>query len=363
MSNVSLKNLVKTYGQTKAVDDVSVDIEEGEFFSLLGPSGCGKSTTLRMIAGFESITSGEIELDGQGVSALPPEKRDIGFVFQNYAIFPHMNVFENIAFGLRLRKLSETEIKQKVGAALEQVGMAGLEHRMQREMSGGQQQRVALARVLVTEPRILLLDEPLSALDKNLREEMKFWIKELQANLGITTIYVTHDQGEALTMSDRIAVMKDGKIAQLGTPREIYQKPKDVFVAKFIGDSSLLEGRIAAMADDKCTIQIGDREFQAAARADLKLGDTAQIVMRPEHVRITTQEPDPDWNSGGAVVLAVSYQGASLRYELDFMGQSVISESTVGHGGPELDTGQSVQVMWHPAHAWLLNTGKEDHAG
>lgn len=356
MSNVSLKNLIKNYGQVRAVDDVSVDIQEGEFFSLLGPSGCGKSTTLRMVAGFESISSGQIELDGQDVSGLPPETRGIGFVFQNYAIFPHMNVFENIAFGLRLRKIPQSEIKTKVTAALEQVGMAGLEARMQVEMSGGQQQRVALARVLVTEPRILLLDEPLSALDKNLREEMKFWIKNLQSNLGITTIYVTHDQGEALTMSDRIAVMKEGKIAQLGTPQEIYQNPRDVFVAKFIGESSLLDGSITAVSGDGCTFEIDGQSFQASMQPEFTSGEAAKLVLRPEHIILGAVDGGPDWNRATARITNISYQGASQRFTLDVFGQTVISEVTNTHGMPDLAAGQTVDVGWHRTHGWLLKS-------
>lgn len=351
MSNVSLKNLIKNYGSVRAVDDVTVDIAEGEFFSMLGPSGCGKSTTLRMLAGFEGISSGEILLDGQDVSALPPEKRGIGFVFQNYAIFPHMNVFENIAFGLRLRKLPASEIKSRVAAALEQVGMSGLGARMQSEMSGGQQQRVALARVLVTEPRILLLDEPLSALDKNLREEMKFWIKNLQSNLGITTIYVTHDQGEALTMSDRIAVMKDGKISQLGSPREIYQKPENVFVAKFIGESSLLKGTVGK---DGRSLRVAGRDLKVMARPDLHAGDTALLLLRPEHVLVGDTPPGPEWNTTTATVKSASYQGATLRYVLDLGGQQIVCEVPNSHGAPDLDEGTMVPVMWHADHAWML---------
>lgn len=356
MSTVSLKNLIKNYGPVRAVDDVSVDIEEGEFFSLLGPSGCGKSTTLRMIAGLEGITSGRIDLDGQDVSGLPPEQRGIGFVFQNYAIFPHMNVFENIAFGLRLRKMPGDQIKSKVAAALDQVGMGGLEARMQAEMSGGQQQRVALARVLVTEPRILLLDEPLSALDKNLREEMKFWIKDLQSNLGITSIYVTHDQGEALTMSDRIAVMKDGKIAQLGTPREIYERPNDLFVARFIGESSLLEGKITAVSDAGCTLDVAGQSLQAMAQPGLKAGDAAKLVLRPEHVAIGVVDTGPDWNRAPAKVTDVSYQGATQRFTMEVLGQAIISEVANGHGAPDLSKGQEVTIGWHGTHGWLLKS-------
>lgn len=354
MSTVSIKHLIKAFGPVRAVDDISVEIAEGEFFSLLGPSGCGKSTTLRMLAGFEDITSGEIELDGQGVSGLPPEKRGIGFVFQNYAIFPHMNVFENIAFGLRLRKLAEGEIRTKVVDALAQVGMSGLESRMQSEMSGGQQQRVALARVLVTQPKILLLDEPLSALDKNLREEMKFWIKDLQTSLGITTIYVTHDQGEALTMSDRIAVMKDGRIAQIGTPREIYESPSNLFVAEFIGESSLLTGTVADVNGATCTLDIGGQSIRARSHDTLAKGAAANLVLRPEHMMIRTDVTGDEWNKASAKVRSITYQGATLRFALDFQGHQIISETANTPDAPDLSVGQDVSVAWRVDSARAL---------
>ena len=354
MSSVSLKKLTKSFGAVHAVDGVSVAIEEGEFFSLLGPSGCGKSTTLRMIAGFEEITSGAIELDGQDVSGLPPEARGIGFVFQNYAIFPHMNVFENIAFGLRLRKLPEGDIRDKVAAALDQVGMTGLETRMQSEMSGGQQQRVALARVLVTEPKILLLDEPLSALDKNLREEMKYWIKDLQSNLGITTIYVTHDQGEALTMSDRIAVMNEGTIAQVGRPREIYERPENIFVAQFIGESSLLKGKISSISDDHCTFAVGGQILDVPAHPGLSTGSETVLVLRPERVLIGEADQDSQWNSGPATIKSTTYQGSTIRILLDFEGQEIVCESANRHDAPDVEPGQQVSAMWPKDASWLL---------
>ncbi|MEM9221417.1 MAG: ABC transporter ATP-binding protein [Pseudomonadota bacterium] len=353
MSEVSLKNLRKVFGQVTAVDGVSADISEGEFFSLLGPSGCGKSTTLRMVAGFEDVTAGAIELDGQDVSGLPPEDRGIGFVFQNYAIFPHMNVFENIAFGLRLRNVPFDKIKEKVATALEQVGMTGLEKRMQSEMSGGQQQRVALARVLVTEPKILLLDEPLSALDKNLRQEMKYWIKELQSKLRITTLYVTHDQGEALTMSDRIAVMRDGHIAQLGTPREIYERPENLFVAAFIGESSLLSGNVASVGDLSCEIELDGVRLTAPAHPQVRAGERVSLVLRPEHVLIG-EPAETQWSGGTAVVKSVTYQGASLRYSLDFHGQEIISEAANRPGTPVLAAGEHVTATWPVDSGWVL---------
>ena len=354
MSSVSLKNLTKSFGPVRAVDDISVVIEEGEFFSLLGPSGCGKSTTLRMIAGFEETTSGAIELDGQDVSGLPPEARGIGFVFQNYAIFPHMNVFENIAFGLRLRKFSDTDIRKKVAEALEQVGMSGLEARMQSEMSGGQQQRVALARVLVTEPKILLLDEPLSALDKNLREEMKYWIKDLQSNLGITTIYVTHDQGEALTMSDRIAVMNVGTIAQVGEPREIYERPQNVFVAEFIGESSLLRGTIETASDQGCNFAAGSQTLSIPSAAGLTEGSRAVLVLRPERVLIGDDAGDDTWNTIPVTVKSTTYQGSTIRVLLDFEGQEIICESANRHDSPAVKPGDKVVAMWPRDASWPL---------
>ncbi|MEM9709918.1 MAG: ABC transporter ATP-binding protein [Pseudomonadota bacterium] len=351
MSTVTLSSLIKQYGDVTAVDSVSIEIGEGEFFSLLGHSGCGKSTTLRMIAGFEEVTSGEIALDGKDVSGLPPEKRDIGFVFQNYAIFPHMNVFENIAFGLRLRDRPAAEISEKVHAALAQVGMAGLETRMQSEMSGGQQQRVALARVLVTEPKILLLDEPLSALDKNLREEMKFWIKGLQTSLGITTIYVTHDQGEALTMSNRIAVMNGGRIAQVGSPKEIYETPADLFVADFIGESSMLD--VTVDGPDK--VNFAGASLAARLHPALKPGDGAKLVLRPEHGRIGMA--DPGANQVEGTVADVTYQGATLRFGLKVSGQSVIVETPNGPDAPVIQPGENVNISWAPNAALALPAG------
>ena len=247
MSFVTLEDISKSYGRTLAVESLDLGIGRGEFFSLLGPSGCGKTTTLRMLAGFVTPSSGRILIGGEDITRLPPEARNIGIVFQNYAIFPHMSVFDNIAFGLKMRKLDRAMIRTKVEAVLEQVGLSGMRERFERELSGGQKQRVALARVLVIEPEILLLDEPLSALDKKMREEMKFWIKDIQKSVGITTVYVTHDQAEALTMSDRIAVMNKGRMLQVGTPVEIYEQPASRFIAEFIGEfePSGCQGEIA----------------------------------------------------------------------------------------------------------------------
>lgn len=346
MANVKIDGLRKFFGTHLAVDDISLDIQEGEFFSFLGPSGCGKSTTLRMIAGFEETEIGEIEVGGVNVSSLPPEARDIGFVFQNYAIFPHMNVFDNIAFGLRLRKMPDDEIDKRVRAALDQVGMTGYENRFQREMSGGQQQRVALARVLVTEPRILLLDEPLSALDKNLREEMKFWIKSLQVKLGITTIYVTHDQGEALTMSDRIAVMHAGRIAQVGSPREIYEKPKNRFVTEFIGESNILPCQVMACAGTTAMVETGGVKVMSSAIDGLSAGDAGVLALRPEAVFVDVEETQEGWNTAKLPIRSITFQGAVVRFEFDLGGHPLIAEVANHYQTPKAQVGEELNVSW-----------------
>jgi putative spermidine/putrescine transport system ATP-binding protein len=240
MSHVEVRNVHRSYGDFVAVNDANFSIAKGEFFSLLGPSGCGKTTTLRMIAGFVAPSHGQILLQGEDVTRTPPERRGIGLVFQNYAIFPHMTVAKNIGYGLRLRRRPKEEITRRVRDALAQVGLDGYEERTPDQLSGGEQQRVALARVIVLEPRLLLLDEPLSALDKRLRDEMRVWLKQLQNDLGITTVYVTHDQDEALSLSDRIAVMNRGVVQQIGAPSEIYERPRNRFVADFIGESNLI---------------------------------------------------------------------------------------------------------------------------
>ncbi|MEP3279837.1 MAG: ABC transporter ATP-binding protein [Stappiaceae bacterium] len=354
MANVVLSELSKHFGDFAAVDNISLEIVEGEFFSLLGPSGCGKSTTLRMIAGFEETSIGRIEVGGIDVSQSPPEDREIGFVFQNYAIFPHMNVYDNIAFGLKLRKIAKGDIDTRVRAALEQVGMTGFENRFQRELSGGQQQRVALARVLVTEPRILLLDEPLSALDKNLREEMKFWIKDLQQSLGITTIYVTHDQGEALTMSDRIAVMNDGRIAQIGTPEEIYERPNTRFVTEFIGESNILDARVVSIENAICVLDVGGHSVRAPIRNELTVGDSVVLALRPERVLIGGEAEPDDGNKLQLSLKKVTYQGSFIRFLLDFEGQDLVAEVANRHDVPRFQPGTKIDIGWRVDCGWII---------
>ena len=346
MAIVELVDVRKTYKDVEAVKYLSLRIEEGEFFSLLGPSGCGKTTTLRMIAGFVQPSEGRILIGGQDFTALPPERRSIGIVFQNYAIFPHMNVFDNIAYGLKVRKLPRAEIAERVQSVLSTVGLRGYETRYQRELSGGEQQRVALARVLVIEPRILLLDEPLSALDKKLREEMKYWIKNLQEKLAITTVYVTHDQNEALTMSDRIAVMNRGLVEQVGTPQEIYEQPNSRFVTDFIGESNILAGEVAKVDERDVELLFQSQRLHAPRTRDVQVGQRVHFVVRPENVRLQNGVSRAGENVLPGTLLSQSYQGALIRCEVDVGGTTMISEvqNTPGIQLPEPAT--PVHVGW-----------------
>jgi ABC-type Fe3+/spermidine/putrescine transport system ATPase subunit len=349
MAFVDFIGVGKRFGAVEAVARMDLAIERGEFFSLLGPSGCGKSTTLRMLAGFLTPSMGRIHVNGRDITRLAPEARGIGIVFQNYAIFPHMNVFDNIAFGLVERRQDKQTIRRKVEAALEQVDLRGYGERFERELSGGQKQRVALARVLVIEPEILLLDEPLSALDKRMREEMKYWIKDIQASIGITTIYVTHDQSEALTMSDRIGVMHDGRLLQTGTPAEIYEAPNSRFIAEFIGDSNLLEVRITAVDEQRCVVDLGIDAPGVPARlspaVDVRVGDRAALLLRPEMLRLAPafagEAPRLRSEISGEI-----YQGSFRRYRLR-AGPHEISVEVPNR--PEIQRprkGDKVDVYW-----------------
>jgi spermidine/putrescine ABC transporter ATP-binding subunit len=319
-ATVRLENLTKRFGDVVAVDAINLEIRAGEFLTLLGPSGSGKTTTLLMVAGFQLPTQGEIYIDDQPMVYTPPNKRNLGMVFQHYALFPHMTVFENIAFPLKMRKLPKAETRDRVKEVLEIVRLPGFEHRYPRQLSGGQQQRVALARCIVFNPRVLLMDEPLGALDKKLREEMQLEIKRIQEELGITVVYVTHDQEEALTMSDRIAVMNHGCIEQLGEPTELYEQPINLFVADFIGESNLLKGPVVNVADGVCTLALTDSVLvQAPAIGEMKPGEEIYLVIRPERPRfITDKTLFPNIIEG--TVEAVIYVGESTKYEIRVQG-------------------------------------------
>jgi spermidine/putrescine transport system ATP-binding protein len=292
--NIKLVGLTKRFGLHTAVAGIDLDIPAGEFFSLLGPSGCGKTTTLRMIAGFERPDEGRILLNGEDMAQSPPNKRPVNTVFQSYALFPHLNVFDNVAFGLRRRRLSNEEVNRRAGEALELVMLDGLETRKPSELSGGQQQRVALARALVLQPAGLLLDEPLGALDAKLRRQLQIELKSLQQRVGITFVYVTHDQDEALTMSDRIAVMNEGRVEQAGSPRQIYEAPETAFVADFLGASNLMDA--TARGDDgrgRCRVEIGGREL-VAALGDSAMTGQCKATIRPERVHLELPGPAAD---------------------------------------------------------------------
>jgi spermidine/putrescine transport system ATP-binding protein len=314
---VELQNVTKKFGDFVAVENVSLQIETGEFFSLLGPSGCGKTTCLRMIAGFELLTEGEISIRGQPMGDIPPYKRPVNTVFQNYALFPHMTIFENVAFGLEMKKVPRSEIKTRVNDTLEMVRLPELANRKPRQLSGGQQQRVALARALVNRPQVLLLDEPLSALDLKLRKAMQLELKELQQQVGITFIFVTHDQEEAITMSDRIAVMNDGLILQVGDPVEIYERPNSRFVADFIGETNFIEGEVVESASDKTVVDLGSGVKIAARRVDdLSPGQTVTVALRPEKMSLHATPAADNGASVPATVQEAVYIGTDTRYTL-----------------------------------------------
>lgn len=331
MTFLLLENLVKEFvgrggeGIVRAVDGADISIAEGEFLTLLGPSGCGKTTTLRLIAGFEFPTAGRIILDGEVINERPPNQRNMAMVFQSYAIFPHLNVFENIAYGLKIRRLPAEVIRQKVRRVLELTELTGLENRAPNALSGGQQQRVALARALVMEPKVLLMDEPLSNLDAKLREVMRIEIRQIQQALGITSVYVTHDQVEAMTLSDRIVVMNQGRIEQIGSPVEIYHHPRTAFVADFIGRTNFIDGLVRQVNGETVTVEALGQLLSAPRPAgrSFTAGEAVRLVVRPEAIRVV----DRDGHYRGVVAWA-SYLGSLVEYELEVAGQRLaVSES------------------------------------
>ncbi len=346
---ISLESVSKRFGKVEAVRSVSLDIKEGEFFSLLGPSGCGKTTTLRLIAGFEQPTAGRVRLDGADVAGLPPYKRDVNTVFQNYALFPHMSVEGNIAFGLRLKGVPKGEQRDRVGEMLEIVRLTGLEKRKPGQLSGGQQQRIALARALINRPAALLLDEPLGALDVKLRKQMQLELKRIQSELGTTFVYVTHDQEEALAMSDRIGVMNDGIVEQIGGAREIYEHPATAFVADFIGSLNALDFRVDEVADGHLVSRVSPTErLVVAAENGHRQGDSLKLAVRPEQIRIDAAgRPAPEDGSRLEGVLAeVVYLGSLTQFHVDTKVGRVISYRMNEERAGSLESGRNVVLTW-----------------
>ncbi len=338
----------------QAVEHINMSIERAEFFSMLGPSGCGKTTTLRMIAGFEVPTAGQILLYGDDVVSVPPNHRDVNMVFQSYALFPHMTVFDNVAFGLRRKKLDKHEITTRVDEMLELVELGGRGKRRPRELSGGQQQRVALARALVNRPRALLLDEPLGALDLKLRQSMQLELKRIQREVGITFVYVTHDQGEALTMSDRIAVMNLGRVEQLGTPREVYEQPRTRFVAGFIGTSNVVSGRFSRLVGGDGVIEIGPDERIVVPTRGVA-ADDAYVTVRPEKIRLGTSHDDADCRVSGTVNEVV-YQGTFTSYNVTIStgDQVLVHHQNAADSGDVAAVGDHVWLTWPKLYSYLI---------
>ncbi|MGV0849890.1 ABC transporter ATP-binding protein [Mycolicibacterium phlei] len=354
---IEIEHVTKRFGDYVAVADADFSIASGEFFSMLGPSGCGKTTTLRMIAGFETPTSGAIRLEGRDVSKVPPHKRNVNTVFQHYALFPHMTVWDNVAYGPRSKKLDKAEVRKRVDELLEIVRLSDFADRKPGQLSGGQQQRVALARALVNYPSALLLDEPLGALDLKLRHAMQFELKRIQREVGITFIYVTHDQEEALTMSDRIAVMNAGNVDQIGTPTEIYDRPATVFVASFIGQANLWAGRQTGRTNrDFVEVEVLGTTLKARpGDTAIEPGGHATLMVRPERVRVSTEAPTGDVAGVRATVTDLTFQGPVVRLSAAAPDDSPV----IAHVGPEqnlplLRPGDEVYVSWAPDASLVL---------
>ena len=347
--DVRLERLTKRFDDVVAVDEIDLDVERGRFLALLGPSGCGKTTTLRMIGGFEEPTSGRIYLDGKDVVNQPPYRRDVNTVFQSYALFPHLSIYENVAFGLRRRGMRGSELRDRVTEALELVGLAGVENRKPRQLSGGQQQRIALARSLVNRPRVLLLDEPLGALDLKLRKEMQLELKRIQHDVGITFIHVTHDQEEAMTMADRIVIMNAGRIEQAGTPDELYEQPRTAFVAGFLGVSNLLDGVLAG--PDRLRLEDGTEVTVPASLLDGRSGPLA-IGIRPEKIHLG----DEHVNRLAGAITETAYIGVSTQYLVDTPAGSVaLYVQNDRPGGTGLQVGDPVTLSWDPDCTFVID--------
>jgi len=355
---IGLRAVTKRYGAERVVDQVTLDIFPGEFFSLLGPSGSGKTTTLMMIAGFATVDEGAVTVDGRDIAGAPPQRRGFGMVFQNYAIFPHLNVFENVAFPLRARRLPAEQIRERVAWALGLVRLERFGDRFARQLSGGQQQRVAIARAIVFHPSVVLMDEPLGALDKNLRYEMQVEIKEIQTRLGMTVVYVTHDQEEAMNMSDRIAIMNRGRIEQIGPPAEIYERPANIFIGRFLGEANLVEGRVEDVADGVATLRVADDlTLRAHVCAGSAVGASASLFVRPERVALGTGaagEGDPAVNRAVGQVRRISFLGNIVRYAVEIAPAALIIVDVQNTGSRRIAAGERVTVSWPVADSLVL---------
>jgi spermidine/putrescine transport system ATP-binding protein len=353
---ITLEHVEKRYAGAAAVDDVTLEVREGEFFSLLGPSGCGKTTTLRMIAGFVAPDAGRILLHGRDVTSVPANRRPVNMVFQQYALFPHMSVFDNVAFGLKVKRVPRAEHHERVHGLLRVVALAGLERRRPRQLSGGQQQRVALARALVNRPAALLLDEPLGALDVKLRRQMQLELKRIQHELGTTFVYVTHDQEEAMAMSDRIAVMNAGRVEQIGSPREIYEQPATAFVADFIGSLNALDVRVDELVGGYALARLGERERVVVPADGAATGAELRVAVRPEWVRIGP--PDEAAGDGGSrlegTVGEIVYLGMYTQFHVDTRVGRIVS-NRLAEGAPDsLDVGSPVALSWDAEQTYTL---------
>jgi spermidine/putrescine transport system ATP-binding protein len=354
-ADLVVEGLSKRFGDVVAVDEVSFELPRGEFFSLLGPSGCGKTTTLRLIAGFESADSGRILLEGKDVAGTPPHRRRVNTVFQQYALFPHMTVEDNVAFGLKQAKTSKPERVERLGRALDTVRLGALGARYPRELSGGQQQRVALARALVNEPAVLLLDEPLAALDLKLRKAMQGELTSLQGRVGVSFLYVTHDQGEALTLSDRIAVMNEGRILQIGTPQEIYERPLTRFVADFIGDTNMFVGRIESVGAEVVVQTSAGSKLRCDAVSWAQVGAGAVVAIRPENLTLHQRLASPGLSLEGTLT-RVTYLGDLLQFHVDVPGEGevVVQRQNGSEMGAGWRVGERATVSWDRSRALVL---------
>jgi spermidine/putrescine transport system ATP-binding protein len=355
-ADLRLGSVTKRFGSFVAVDDLSLTIPAGSFFALLGPSGCGKTTTLRMVAGLEEPTTGTIHLGDRDVTASKPHQREVNTVFQNYALFPHMDVFENVAFGLRRRKVKDVAVK--VEEALDLVELRHLARRKPAQLSGGQQQRIALARAVVNRPSVLLLDEPLGALDLKLRRQMQVELKRIQTEVGLTFVHVTHDQEEAMTMADTIAVMNAGRIEQLGSPTELYESPATTFVANFLGQSNLLPGRVGGRSGSDLLVDVRGRRVVVPTARNRCAGDDLLVGVRPEKIRLLTDPSDAVEGQNrldGGVVVDASFTGVSTQYlvRMPWDAELTVFTQNLAVGGV-LPVGSSVSLVWDPAHTFAL---------